>query len=77
MNQKQRRIVGLAALLCAAMILFPPFNTVGFAGKIWGSAGYHFVGMAPDRAQVDIGSLAWQLLALGVATAGLMFAVQD
>lgn len=77
MNQTHGRIVGLAALLCAPMILFPPFNTVGFSGKVRGSAGYHFVGMAPDRAQVDMGGLAWQLLALGVAITGLMFAVKD
>lgn len=77
MNQKQKRVVGIAALVCAAMIMYPPFHAVSFSGKVRGSAGYHFVGKAPDRARVDMGGLAWQLLALGVATAGLMFAVKD
>jgi hypothetical protein len=77
MNRKQRRIIGLAALVLAGMILFPPFHEVSASGRVWGQAGYHFIGLAPKRAQVDVGALLWQVVALSVATAGLLFMVKD
>lgn len=78
MNKKQRKVIGIAAVVCAVMMVFPPFHYVGFKGRSYGSAGYHFVGMGPDYGgKIDFMTLLWQFGAVAVAAGGLVLVAKD
>lgn len=80
MNKKQRKIIGVAAVICAVMMMFPPFHKIGYSGRVLGSAGYHFVGIGPSDhrgGKIDFMTLLWQFGAVVIATGGLVFMVKD
>lgn len=79
MNNAQRRLLGLCALVAAGMLIFPPFQAE-FRG-ITQNLGYHFVAEPPMwrnvTATVNTPLLAVQLVGLAMVGAAMWLLVGD
>ena len=75
MNDKQKTLLQVIAVIVVGMLLYPPFNIIGQNG-IRVSAGYNWL-FAPDRAVVDVGMLLAQWAGVLVVGALIYFSLKS
>lgn len=62
MNERQKNVARIAAVVAGLMLLFPPFKYGGYSGGYAPSAGYSFFTATADFAGRAIQFDAWRLV---------------
>ena len=77
MNDKQRAVLILAAIVILAMLLYPPFDQIGYRGQVWG-IGYSWIFKPPyGPTKVDTGLLLIQWIGVLIVGAIAYFFFMD
>ena len=63
MNDRQKSVLIVAAIVVLGMLLYPPFHIIWTEGRVIGS-GYRWIFNPPEYATVDTGLLLTQWIAV-------------
>ncbi|BEI43328.1 MULTISPECIES: hypothetical protein [unclassified Polynucleobacter] len=68
MNEKQLKVIKIAAAIIGLMLIYPPYRIYGYGTNSNGivDTGYEFIFSLPDRAVVDILTLLIQWIGVAI-----------